>query len=420
MTAFSDDECLFAEEHRPLWARLRPDSFSAFVDFSGLLEIRERFIKKPFSLLLYGQPGIGKTTFLELLAQESRLPVHQLPATSVSLEEIRALLKKATGTIIIFLDEIHRFSKARQDFFLKPLEEGEIILLAATTESPWYYLTRPLLSRITVKEIHPPPLEKFKEIIKNSWQQANLPPWPDIILQAICERVWPDFRKVYQTLEYLQPFLLTNRSEKEIAARLEEYFRENRHALKNAVSEEYDLLSAFIKSVRGSAVNAALLYLAQMLHIGVDVTTIARRLVILAAEDIGLANSQALVLAQAGLAAIERIGMPEARIILSEVTIYLAASPKSNSAYNAINKALDYVEKHPVTAPGHICNNSPDIRDYKYPHDYRGFVRQNYWPLNSKEENFYDPYLPDETIFPNSMEPRIMEQLRRLKEDESK
>lgn len=403
---------LFSSASRPLYDRLRPQSWESFHDFAGLSDLRERFIKKPFSLLLYGPPGTGKTTFLEILMSESGLPGVSLPATGTSLEEIRRLLKQHPWQLLLFLDEIQRFSKARQDFFLKPVEEGRLVLLGATTESPWQYLTRPLLSRMDVRQVKLPEKAEFGRVVTTSWHRLDLKPVPEAILNLIIEKTWPDFRSAFKSLETIYPRIQTNTPESEIIEALEAYFHENRQSFRGITSETYDLISAFIKSVRGSDPDAAVLYLARMLYLDVDPRYIARRLVILASEDIGLANSQGLLIARAAQEAVEDIGMPEARIILSQATIYLAASPKSNSAYLAIDQALDFVKKNDFYPPGHLCNHDPEIKKYKYPHDTGGYIDQSYWPEGLEKVQFYRPV---QGRFENSLERRLAESLRKLK-----
>ncbi|MCB1145525.1 MAG: AAA family ATPase [Leptospiraceae bacterium] len=401
---------LFGNAETPLWTKLRPRDMQSYHDFAGLTALRDEFQKKPFSFLLYGPPGIGKTTFIELLLKEASLPFVSLPAASTSLEEIRKSIDKNPGATILFLDEFHRFAKSRQDYFLKPIEEGRIILIAATTESPWYYITRPLLSRMRVREIKAPQLDQFLDILQTTWQNASLPEIDDLIWQKTIERVYPDFRSAILALEALLPFLETD-DKQNLVEKLDHYFQENRQSLKNFTAKEYDLLSAFIKSVRGSDPDSSILYLAKLLQMGVDPTIPARRLLILASEDIGLANSQALLVAQAAAWAVENTGMPEARIPLAHATIYLAASPKSNAAYNAINAAMKFCEKNEIVPPGHIMNNSPQIKDYKYPHDFQGWVDQNYWAVDVERQNFYKP---EKGVFPESKESKLKEIFERL------
>lgn len=403
------EQSFFTE--KPIWVKLRPESFLEFVDFASLGEIREKFLEKPFSFLLYGPPGIGKSTFIEILVKESKLPYIHLSSTEISLEDLRKFLSNQVKPVILVLEEIHRFSKNRQDFFLNPIEQGDVILLATTTESPWYYVSRALLSRFVVKEIHPPKRETFIEIVKNSSQKIfkNLENLP---LERICEKAYPDFRLAFKAIEQLLP-LWQKTTEEQIFREIDNFFSQNRPISKDVTAKEYDFLSAFIKSIRGSEPNAALLYLACLLELGTDPTLIGRRLVIFAAEDIGLANPEALLLAEAAFSAVEKIGMPEAQIILAQVVIYLAASPKSNSAYRAISLARKWVKGKEIYPPRHILNNDPKINEYKYPHDFQGFVLQNYWPENLPKVNFYEgtKNLPH---FSFCKESQIVEQFEKL------
>ncbi|MCS6985535.1 MAG: AAA family ATPase [Leptospiraceae bacterium] len=382
---------LFDQLKPPLWVRLRPRSFQEFNDFASLGYLRERFLEEPFSLVLYGSPGTGKTTFLEILVKESGYQGASFPAASVGVEEVRELLHKSVRPVVLILDEIHRFAKSRQDVLLNPIEKGELILLGATTESPYHYLTRALLSRVVVKEIHPPDKIRFRSILEESWKRHDLESFPPVIWEEIAEKAWPDLRLAYQALEHILLYKKKNETEERLLYELREFFRNNRPIPRDIVSREYELMSALIKSVRGSDVDSALLYLATLLHIGSDPVYLARRLAILAAEDIGLSEPRALVLASSALTLTERIGLPEARIILSELVIYLCLAPKSNSAYKAIEKALDFVAGNEVKPPGHIVNTNPEIADYKYPHDFGGYVEQDYWPRDLIKKSFYKP-----------------------------
>lgn len=420
---------LFTHQNLPVWSRLRPGKWEDFSFFSDLKTFRDNFLSSPFSFILYGPPGIGKTTFIELLLRSSEFPSEMLPATSTSLEELRKISKKHAGAFILFLDELHRFSKSRQDYLLKPIEEGRIILAGATTESPWYYFTRPLLSRVRLKEMEPPEKEKFSEIVKKNYlkksqtrqEQEGDTHFEDVLQKAeiwnrVIDYTWPDFRNAYLALEHLSANLPVGEALNNPTAHyekvLKEFFENNRIYNKNREKYSYDLMSAFIKSIRGSDIDASILYLAKLLDLDVDPAFIARRLVIAASEDIGLANSQAAILAEAVMNTVEKIGMPEARIPLAHATIYLAASPKSNSAYKAVDRALKIVRDITINPPLHIVNHSEKINDYRYPHDFGGFVDQNYWPEDLEKENLYQF---KGSKFENSMESRINEAMKKLK-----
>ncbi|MDH5719365.1 MAG: AAA family ATPase [Spirochaetia bacterium] len=405
MDAFQ--EGLYARIHEPLWSKMRPKKWEDFSDYSQFSEIRNRFLNKPYSFILYGPPGSGKTTFIEILLRESRINHVELPAPSISIEDLKNAAKKAP--IIIFMDEFHRFSKSRQDYLLKPIEEGKIILVGAMTESPWVYLTRPLLSRLYIKEIHPPEKKKFSDIIRNNWKKAGYLDIYDELYEKIEDYTWPDFRKAYQSLEFIyQKSVSSDLKQEDLDKILSEFLIENKRLNSNMSEDIYELLSAMIKSIRASDIDAALLYMMAMIKSDIDPALIARRLVILASEDIGLANSQALVLASEALYSIEKIGMPEAKIILSHVMIYLCMMPKSNSAYMAMKKAEVYLLNKTIKPPGYILNAGKQAKNYKYPHEKGGLTDQDYWPKDFQREKFYEPY---KGIFENSLENKLYDNL---------
>lgn len=381
---------IFSPEEIPLYRKLRPQNWQDYHDFSNIAELKKQFEQKPFSLLLHGPPGSGKTTTLQLLSALSVLPLVTLSSTESSLEEIRKLLKAHSGGFVLFMDEIHRFAKSRQDIFLRPIEEGQIILLAATTESPWYYLTKPLLSRMRVKEMTLPSHEQYSQVISQIWHKSQREIPPTDLYQMVIDQTYPDFRKTFLALEYAGK--LKNFDLAQANTKLQSFLTENRQLSKDFASTQYDNLSAFIKSMRGSDVDAAILWLANLLGSGVEPALIARRIVVFASEDIGLADNQALVLANNVLQAVEKIGMPEARIILSQAVIYMAQAPKSNSAYQAINQALAFVAGKRIAPPGNIVNHSKEIKHYKYPHQFQGYVEQNYWATGLQRQQFYIPY----------------------------
>lgn len=408
----NENQLNFNHHTVPLWARLRPKSIHEYHDFSNLKKLYHEFIEAPFSFLLHGPPGAGKTTFIELLAMQNSLPFFSLASSSTSLPEVRKLVEKSHETIIIFLDEFHRFSKPGQDYFLKPIEEGKVILLAATTESPWYYVSRPLLSRFRIYSVKAPSAEVFLQILQTQWEKNHCPALPDYAFEITVNHSYPDFRKTIIALEALaSEFSGKKNAQDEVKSFLVNYFAENKTNAQNTQKHEYNLLSAYIKSLRGSDANAAILYLGKLLQIGTDPTIIARRLVILASEDIGLANSQALLIANAVLNTVEKIGMPEARIPLAHGTVYLAASPKSNAAYKAINDAMQFCKEVDFSPPEHILNHSLKSSQYLYPHDQGGWVEQNYWPENIPFKKFYDP---QKGVFPESKEAKVKEILDRL------
>ena len=404
---------LYSKLHEPLWAKIRPKNWDDFYDYAQFSEIRLRFKSKPFSLLLYGPPGSGKTTFAELLIKDAGMNYIELPAPSVSVEDIKEAVKKAP--IIIFMDEFHRFSKSRQDYLLKPIEEGKIVLIAALTESPWVYLTRPLLSRLFIKEIHPPDQETFSKILTTNWEKAGFKKISEKLQKEIEEYTWPDFRRAYQSIEFIYQKSIKH-TEDELYKILKEYFADNKGLNRNLTEDIYDLLSAMIKSMRGSDPDSALLYMTSLLNADADPALIARRLVVFASEDIGLANSQALVVATQALTAVEKIGMPEAKIILSHVLVYLSLMPKSNSTYMAMKKAEEYIHNKKINPPGYILNHDIESKNYEYPHKKGGLPNQNYWPKDQKREIFYQPY---QGIFENSLEKKLAESIRNALKNKS-
>lgn len=396
--------------HIPLAERVRPKSLDqirgqehltgASAPLRSWLENRQL----P-SLILWGPPGSGKTTLAQILAQSSGLPFQYLSAISAGVKEVRAVIEKAKGEgkLLLFLDEIHRFSKSQQDALLGAVEDGTILLVGATTENPSFEVIRPLLSRCQVLVLKEHSLQSLTEVLQDALRQDPILSALPIQLEekdALFLHSGGDGRRMLNLLEMVVnsqpnqgPIVVSN-------AKVEKIAQKRIAAYDKGGEQHYDVISAFIKSIRGSDADAALYWLARMLAAGEDLLFIARRLLILAAEDVGLANPNALLLAQTCFQACQSVGMPESRIILSEAVIYLAQSPKSNSAYKAINKAQELVERYPdLPVPLHLRNAPTQLmkelnygKGYLYPHDYEGnWVAQSYLPDALKNIRIYEP-----------------------------
>lgn len=373
---------------RPLPEKVRPLSLSTFVGQSQLLN-RIKNMKELPHLILWGPPGSGKTTLAGILANEFGYDLFKFNAVLEGVPELRKLIdslltekKHYKKNCILFIDEIHRFNKSQQDALLPYLENGSFILIGATTEYPQTALNRALLSRVTTLELISHTEIDLIKILKRALEEEekNI---SDDILEIISKFSNGDARVALLHLEkILQLKIMPSLDEiKSLIGRHAQSYDKNQN-------RHYDVISAFIKSIRGSDPDAALLWLAVMINGGEDPDFIARRLIILASEDVGLADPTALTLATSTHYAIKNIGMPEARIILAQTATYLALAPKSNSTYLAIDRALQYVENNPtILVPTHLCNHHPDKKNYKYPHDFENhYIKQTYSHL---KEPFY-------------------------------
>lgn len=374
----------------PLASRMRPTSLAEVVGQTRIIKpgsALNRLITSDMSatlssLILWGPPGSGKTTLARLISQSRDANFVELSAVSASVANVREVIDSAKKlgevyerTTILFLDEIHRFSKSQQDSLLAAVESGQITLIAATTENPSFSVIKPLVSRCLVLHLDPlsdSEVETLLEraIARSDWNGKKVSKDAISYLAKISSG---DARRALTLLE-----AAASQAEKEINLDVAKEASEVAIAYDANGDAHYDTISAFIKSVRGSDVDAAIHYLARMIAGGEDPRFIARRLMILAAEDIGLADPNALVVASAGADVVERIGMPEGRIPLAEVTIYLATAPKSNRAYLAINKALEDLNKGAVPAVPAPLRSTGAV-GYRYPHDDpKGIVAQKY------------------------------------------
>ena len=421
----------------PLAERLRPKNLDEYIGQQHL--VGENGVFRKFfetgnvpSFILWGPPGVGKTTLAKLVSAMLERPFFTLSAVSAGVKEVRDVIEKAKQhhlfrqqTPFLFIDEIHRFNKSQQDSLLGAVEQGVVTLIGATTENPSFEVISPLLSRCQVYILNPmedADLQKLldralttDEILKNRKAEVRE-------TEALFRFSGGDARKLLNILD-----IVAGATEGTLVIddkNITDCLQQNIALYDKNGEQHYDVISAFIKSVRGSDPDAAIYWLARMLAGGEEPRFIARRLVILASEDIGLANPNALLLANACFDTVHKIGMPEARITLAETTIYLATSPKSNSAYKAIDAALSFVRKdttnrpvplHLRNAPTKLMSEAGYHKGYKYAHDYEGhFVELEFMPSSLKGKRFYHPDSG------NAAEARIAEFMNRLWGDKKK
>jgi putative ATPase len=379
----------------PLAAKLRPADLNEFFGQLGIRPELEKLLKQPRHVIFWGPPGTGKTTLAHILAKGMQKKLIVFNAVTSGIPELKKIIQEIIDAKInfkreeiLFIDEIHRFNKSQQDALLPYLENGDFLLIGATTEYPHTSLNKALISRVSLvelKQLDATDLEAILERGIENLQRADLREF----IPEIARLSNGDARFALNQLSRLQAFDSQELVNKELV--LKTLFEHARQYDRNA-NRHYDVISAFIKSIRGSDPDAALLYLAIMLDGGEDPEFIARRLMILASEDIGLANSQGLLVATSTHHVVKNIGMPEARISLAHATVFLALSPKSNSIYKGIDDALAYVKTHPtIEVPGHLSNVSPEKKNYLYPHNYpQNWVDQDYLPKNVTQK-FYRP-----------------------------
>lgn len=388
---------------QPLAERLRPKTLDEYIGQKHLVgpgAVLRKMVDsgRISSFILWGPPGVGKTTLAQIIANKLETPFFTLSAVTSGVKDVRDVIDKAKGSQffsrqspILFIDEIHRFSKSQQDSLLGAVEKGVVTLIGATTENPSFEVIRPLLSRCQLYVLKSLEKEDLLQLLERAIQTDVYLKEKEIVLQettAMLHYSGGDARKLLNILELVveaeteTPVVITD-------AKVTERLQQNPAAYDKEGEMHYDIVSAFIKSIRGSDPDAALYWLARMVEGGEDPAFIARRLVISASEDIGLANPNALLLANAAFDAVMKIGWPEGRIPLAEATVYLATSPKSNSAYAGINLAIEKVKQtgnlpvplHLRNAPTKLMKDLGYGKDYKYAHAYEGnFVRQQFLP----------------------------------------
>lgn len=403
--------------YEPLAERMRPKSLDDYIGQKHLVgegAVIRRMIESGniSSFILWGPPGVGKTTLARIIAEQTQVPFYTLSAVTSGVKEVREVLDRCRadagsiftkGRPVLFIDEIHRFNKSQQDSLLGAVENGTVTLIGATTENPSFEVIRPLLSRAQVYVLEPLTSEDLLQLLDRAIKTDKIFKDRKVKVQeteAMLRYSGGDARKllnildlIYQSLDAHEPFVINDQI---VTDRLQQ----NPLAFDKNGEMHYDIISAFIKSIRGSDPDAAVYWLARLIAGGEDPKFIARRLCILAAEDIGLANPNALLLANATFDIINKIGWPEGRIPLSECAIYLATSEKSNSAYLAIDEALANVNQtgnlpvplHLRNAPTKLMKELGYGADYKYAHDFPGhFVKQEFLPKELKGTHFWHP-----------------------------
>ena len=414
--------------NQPLAERLRPKNLEEFIGQKQLVgegAVLRKMIDSGHlsSIILWGPPGVGKTTLAKIIANTLERPFYILSAINSGVKDVREVIEKAKNNRfftapnpILFIDEIHRFSKSQQDSLLGAVEQGLVTLIGATTENPSFEVISPLLSRCQVYILKSLEKEDLLLLLDRALTTDYEISQRKVVVkeyEAMLRFSGGDARKLLNVLE----LILNTESAEEVVITNDlviKRLQENLALYDKNGEMHYDIISAFIKSIRGGDPDAAVYYLARMLEGGEDVKFIARRLLILSAEDVGLANPNAFLMAQNTFDAVHKIGMPESRIILSECTIYLATSPKSNSAYEAIDAAIAEVQNsgdlpvplHLRNAPTKLMKDLGYGKEYKYAHAYEGnFVEQDFLPDKIKSKSFYKPQN-------NPTEEKILERLR--------
>lgn len=416
---------------QPLAERMRPKTLDDYLGQQQLVgkgAVLRRMIDQGRvpSFILWGPPGVGKTTLARIISNKLEAPFYTLSAVTAGVKDVRDVIEKAKNnrffnsvSPILFIDEIHRFSKSQQDSLLNAVETGTVTLIGATTENPSFEVIRPLLSRCQVYVLKPLDNDDLLSLLQRALAEDTLLKDKNIVVKetdALLRFAGGDARKLLNTIELVVD---AEENEPEIVItdqKVVDRLQENPAAYDKGGEMHYDIISAFIKSIRGSDPDAAVYWLARMVAGGEDPEFIARRLVISAAEDIGLANPNALLLANACFDVIHKIGWPEGQIPLAETTVYLACSPKSNSANLSIEKALEIVARTGnLPVPLHLRNGVTSLMkdlnygaDYKFPHDFEGhFVVQDYLPEELKNERIWQGQ-------ENTAEHKLIEQMKRL------
>ena len=395
----------------PLPERLRPKTIAEFVGQQHLIgegKVLRKLVESGNipSMIFWGPPGVGKTSMARFIAEQVHLPFYQLSAIDSGVKEVRRVIEEANenGKAILFIDEIHRFNKAQQDALLGAVEKGTIILFGATTENPSFEVISALLSRCQVYVLKHLEREDLEKLLQHAIADDVVLKEKNIVLEeteALLKYSGGDARKLLNVLE-LVGNTLTNKEDKNVINNtvVEQVIQQKMAIYDKSGEQHYDIISAFIKSMRGSDPNAALYYLARMSAGGEDPKFIARRMLILASEDIGNANPNALLLATSCFQAVQMIGYPECDLILAQTVVYLATSPKSNASYAAINAAKALVaQTGDLPIPLHIRNAPTKLmkdlnygKDYKYAHSYDGnFAEQEFLPDRIKGTKFYEP-----------------------------
>ena len=407
------------DKEAPLASRLRPSTLEEVVGQQHIIgkdKLLYRAIKadKLSSIIFYGPPGTGKTTLAKVIANTTSAEFTQINATVAGKKDMEEVVDRAKETLgmyqkktILFVDEIHRFNKSQQDYLLPFVEDGTIILIGATTENPYFEVNGALISRSSIFELHPLDKEDIKTVIRRAVYdvEKGMGSYDAVIeedaLEFLADISGGDARNALNAVEL--GILTTERSDDgKIHITLpvaSECIQKRVVRYDKTGDNHYDTISAFIKSMRGSDPDAAVYYLAKMLYAGEDIKFIARRIMICASEDVGNADPMALTVAVSAAQAVERIGMPEAQIILSQAVLYVATAPKSNSATNAIFGAMENVKCKKTSVPAHLqdahykgSKNLGHGIGYKYAHDYpRHYVKQQYLPEEIKDARFYEP-----------------------------
>ena len=407
------------EREAPLASRLRPATLEEMVGQQHIIgkdKLLYRAIKadKLSSVIFYGPPGTGKTTLARVIANTTSAEFTQINATVAGKKDMEAVVEKAKETLgmyqrktILFVDEIHRFNKGQQDYLLPFVEDGTIILIGATTENPYFEVNGALLSRSVIFELYPLSKEDVKELILRAVydEKKGMGGYGAQIdeeaVEFLADLAGGDARNALNAVE-LAVLTTAPSADGKIHITLDvasECIQKRVVRYDKGGDEHYDTISAFIKSMRGSDPDAAVYYLAKMLYAGEDIKFIARRIMICASEDVGNADPQALSVAVAAAQAVERVGMPEAQIILSQAVLYVATAPKSNSAVNAISAAMENVRNYKTTVPAHLRDGHYQgakklgrSTGYQYAHDYpHHYVRQQYLPDEILGTRFYEP-----------------------------